>query len=511
MSSVQRHHDLRRPHPGPAAARVRRQGPVHQGDRGGAAGGRDRSRRAFHEGHADGAAGGPHRSPLSAARGCARRLHQHQGAVACRAAAGRGRRHLVAAARRRRCCGCGPTCAWSISAATSRRGCASSRRARPTRRCSRCAGLDAPRPGRRITVAPADRGDAAGGGARRDRRRPAAAMTPRPRALLGRSTTRTSATAVTCERAFLARLDGSCKTPIAGLAELADGILRFRGMILTPDGSEWHDIELTGAAGELRASAPMPAKSCCARAGPEFHRKPCLMRVLVTGLSPMPAARRNCWRRAAMRRCLRRCSTIEFDRDVPLQLDGRASPARHQPQCAAGACLASRSCRGAHACRCSPWARPPRARRRRSALPMSPSGPEPGRACQVDRRASSSLSAAPLVHLVRRDARLRPEIGAGGAGLHCAPAGALSGGPGGRAPGRGLEPAQGRQARRRHPHVAAHRQDLRRLARPAGRGNASQASCLLLPVRGGSRGGDPAWICECAWRRARARKMSLRS
>ena len=32
-----------------------------------------------------------------------------------------------------------------------------------------------------------------------------------------------SATAVACERAFLARLDGSCKTPIAGLAEIADG------------------------------------------------------------------------------------------------------------------------------------------------------------------------------------------------------------------------------------------------------------------------------------------------
>ena len=49
------HH--RRPHPGPAAGRGRRQGPVHQGDRGGAARRRDRSRGAFGEGHADGAAG----------------------------------------------------------------------------------------------------------------------------------------------------------------------------------------------------------------------------------------------------------------------------------------------------------------------------------------------------------------------------------------------------------------------------------------------------------------------
>lgn len=40
------------------------------------------------------------------------------------------------------------------------------------------------------------------------------------------------------ERAFLAALDGSCETPIAGLAELSGGTLRLRGEILRPDGSE---------------------------------------------------------------------------------------------------------------------------------------------------------------------------------------------------------------------------------------------------------------------------------
>ena len=40
------------------------------------------------------------------------------------------------------------------------------------------------------------------------------------------------------ERAFLAGLDGSCQTPIAGLAELDGGMLRLRGEILRPDGSE---------------------------------------------------------------------------------------------------------------------------------------------------------------------------------------------------------------------------------------------------------------------------------
>jgi len=40
------------------------------------------------------------------------------------------------------------------------------------------------------------------------------------------------------ERAFLARLDGSCETPIAGLAELEGGTLHLRGEVLRPDGSE---------------------------------------------------------------------------------------------------------------------------------------------------------------------------------------------------------------------------------------------------------------------------------
>jgi len=40
------------------------------------------------------------------------------------------------------------------------------------------------------------------------------------------------------ERAYLAALDGSCETPIAGLAELDGGTIRLRGEILRPDGSD---------------------------------------------------------------------------------------------------------------------------------------------------------------------------------------------------------------------------------------------------------------------------------
>lgn len=43
---------------------------------------------------------------------------------------------------------------------------------------------------------------------------------------------------VACERAFLSALDGSCRTPIAGLAEVEGSDLLFRGLVLQPDGSD---------------------------------------------------------------------------------------------------------------------------------------------------------------------------------------------------------------------------------------------------------------------------------
>ena len=47
-----------------------------------------------------------------------------------------------------------------------------------------------------------------------------------------------SALCVAVERAFLAKLDGSCHTPIAGLAELDRGRVRFRALVARPDGTE---------------------------------------------------------------------------------------------------------------------------------------------------------------------------------------------------------------------------------------------------------------------------------
>jgi hydroxymethylbilane synthase len=78
--------------------------------------------------------------------------------------------------------------------------------------------------------------------------------------------------AVTAERAFLAKLDGSCRTPIAGLAELVDGGVVFRGIILTPDGREWHETMRNGRPEEAIRLAEDAAAELLARAGPNFLR-----------------------------------------------------------------------------------------------------------------------------------------------------------------------------------------------------------------------------------------------
>lgn len=56
--------------------------------------------------------------------------------------------------------------------------------------------------------------------------------------------------AVSCERAFLEVLDGSCRTPIAGYAEVEADRLRFTGMVLTPDGQIYHEIASEGQVDE---------------------------------------------------------------------------------------------------------------------------------------------------------------------------------------------------------------------------------------------------------------------
>jgi hydroxymethylbilane synthase len=71
------------------------------------------------------------------------------------------------------------------------------------------------------------------------------------------------------ERAFLKTLDGSCQTPIAGLA-LLDGGLWLRGEILRPDGSAAIAGERRGAATDGAALGEDLARDLLAKAGPGF-------------------------------------------------------------------------------------------------------------------------------------------------------------------------------------------------------------------------------------------------
>jgi len=54
----------------------------------------------------------------------------------------------------------------------------------------------------------------------------------------------------TAERAFLEALDGSCRTPIAALAKIADGKLSFLGEVLTPDGKHCWRRSATASLGD---------------------------------------------------------------------------------------------------------------------------------------------------------------------------------------------------------------------------------------------------------------------
>lgn len=72
------------------------------------------------------------------------------------------------------------------------------------------------------------------------------------------------------ERAFLARLDGSCETPIAGLAVIEDGTLWLRGEILRPDGSASVTGELRGPVADGASLGRALGAELLGRAGPGF-------------------------------------------------------------------------------------------------------------------------------------------------------------------------------------------------------------------------------------------------
>lgn len=78
--------------------------------------------------------------------------------------------------------------------------------------------------------------------------------------------------AVTAERAYLARLNGSCQSPIAGHAAFSGDAVSFTGLVLSPDGGAVYGAARDGRAGDavglalevadaIRAAAP---KAFCA-------------------------------------------------------------------------------------------------------------------------------------------------------------------------------------------------------------------------------------------------------
>lgn len=75
---------------------------------------------------------------------------------------------------------------------------------------------------------------------------------------------------VNTERAFLGALDGSCRTPIAGLARLGGGQIDFTGEILAIDGSVAHRAHRSGAAAEAVALGEDAAAELRRNAGSAF-------------------------------------------------------------------------------------------------------------------------------------------------------------------------------------------------------------------------------------------------
>ncbi|KAG9439511.1 hypothetical protein H6P81_019676 [Aristolochia fimbriata] len=79
--------------------------------------------------------------------------------------------------------------------------------------------------------------------------------------------------AVACERAFLTKLDGSCRTPIAGYAYRdKDGYCMFRGLVASPDGTRVLETSRRGSytIEEMVQMGKDAGEELLSRAGPSF-------------------------------------------------------------------------------------------------------------------------------------------------------------------------------------------------------------------------------------------------
>ncbi len=83
-----------------------------------------------------------------------------------------------------------------------------------------------------------------------------------------------TAVCVAAERAFLAALDGSCRTPIAALAQMQTDELWLRGSLIRPDGGERHDGERRGRRADAEVMGHDLGAELGARSGPGFFDVP---------------------------------------------------------------------------------------------------------------------------------------------------------------------------------------------------------------------------------------------
>ena len=90
------------------------------------------------------------------------------------------------------------------------------------------------------------------------------------RALVALIDDRDTATALAAERAFLAVLDGSCRTPIGGHAAVRGDAIRFHGMIAKPDGSRSFEVVREGGREQAAALGAEAGRELKDRAGADF-------------------------------------------------------------------------------------------------------------------------------------------------------------------------------------------------------------------------------------------------
>ena len=84
---------------------------------------------------------------------------------------------------------------------------------------------------------------------------------------------RATSLALAAERAFLAVLDGSCRTPIGGLARITGERLSFRGIIIKPNGSAAHEAIGEGIASDAARIGAEAAAVLARAGGPDFFAR----------------------------------------------------------------------------------------------------------------------------------------------------------------------------------------------------------------------------------------------